>query len=130
VQVQYLKRRAEFVTNLFFGNHRRARIVGLTRVAGQDEAATARSQLPGHGRGVLIRRVSTNGMVATAIEKEGKRSPQVRQTEHIGNDEPRLDSGEMSAFFRALDCQRGQVYASWLKALLGQPDTIGSRSTA
>ncbi len=102
----------------------------LTRVAGQDQAAATRSQLPRHGWGVLFRCVSTNGMVTTAIEKECKGSIQVRQMKHIGDHEMHLNPGGVSAFFRSLHCQRSQVYAGYLKALLGQPDTIGSRSTA
>jgi hypothetical protein len=50
--------------------------------------------------------------------------------EHIGDREMHLNPGGVSAFVRPLDCQRGQVYTSYLKALLGQPNTIGSRSTA
>ena len=96
----------------------------LTRVAGQDQAAATRSQLPRHGWGVLIRCVSTNGMVTTAIEKECKGSIQVRQMEHIGDHEMHLNPGGVSAFFRLLHGQRSQVDAGYLKALLGQPDTI------
>ena len=102
----------------------------LPRVAGQDQAAAAGNQLPRHGWGVLLRRVSTNRMVTTTIEKKGKRSIQVRQMEHIGDHEMRLNPGGVSALFRSLHCQRRQVDAGYLKALLGQPDTIGSRSTA
>jgi hypothetical protein len=130
VQVPDLKRQAKFVANLFFGNHRRPRIVGLTRVAGQNQAAATSSQLPRHRRGVLFRCISTNGMVTTAIEKEFKGSIQVRQTEHIGDQEMHLNAGGVSAFFRSLDCQWSQVDTGYVKALLGQPDTIGSRATA
>jgi hypothetical protein len=69
-------------------------------------------------------------MVTTAIEKECKGSIQVWRTEYIGDNELYLNSGGMSAFFRALHCQRSQVDASYFKALLGQPDTIGPRATA
>jgi hypothetical protein len=41
----------------------------LTRVAGQDQAAAAKRQLPRHGSGVMLRRLSTNGVATTAIEK-------------------------------------------------------------
>jgi hypothetical protein len=102
VYVQDLKRYAEFVTNLFFCHHGRPRIVWLTRVAGQDEAATTRSQLPRHGRRVLIRCVSTNGMVTTAIEKECKGFTQVRQMKHIADHEMRCNPGSVSALFRSL----------------------------
>jgi hypothetical protein len=125
-----LKRFAEFVTNLFFPNDRRARIVRFTRVAGQDQTAGASSQVRSHGWGVQFRRVSTNGMVTTAIEKESKGSTQVRQLEHIGDNELHLNPGGESPFFRALHCQRSQVDARYFKALLGQPDTIGPRATA
>ena len=104
-----MKRYAEFVTNLFFRNHRWPRIVGLTRVARQDQAAAARSQLPCYGRSILIQCVSTNGMVTTAIEKELKGSIQVRQMEHIGDHETHLNPGGLSAFFRALEGMRWTV---------------------
>jgi len=69
-------------------------------------------------------------MVTAAIKKEFKASIQVRQMEHIGNHETDVNAGSVSAFFRSLQCQRSHVYAGYFKALLGQPDTIGSRSTA
>jgi hypothetical protein len=130
VQVQDLKRQAEFVTNLFFRNHRRPGIVWLARVAGQDQAAATRSQPSRHGRGVLLRCVSTNGMVTTAIEKECKSILEIRQLEHIGNHETRLHPGGVSAPFRLLYRQGSQVDTGYLKALLRQPNTIASRSTA
>ena len=61
VQVQDSKCPAQFVTNLLFCNHRRPGSVWLARVAGQNQAAAARSQLPRRGRGVLRRRGSANG---------------------------------------------------------------------
>jgi hypothetical protein len=117
-----LKRQAEFVADLVFRDDGRPRIVWLTRVAGQDQAATSSSQLPRHGWGVLLRRVSANGVVATAIEKECKGFLQVRQMEHIGDQEMHLNPGGVGSFFRSLHCQRSQVDAGYLKALLGQPD--------
>jgi hypothetical protein len=69
-------------------------------------------------------------MVTTAIEKECKVSIEVRQMEHIGGHETHLNPGGVSTFFSKLHCQRSQVDAGHLKALLGQPDTIRSRSTA
>jgi hypothetical protein len=69
-------------------------------------------------------------MVTTAIEKEIKGPIQVRQMKHIGDHEMHLDPGGLSAFFRSFHRQRSQVYAGYLKALLGQPDTIASRPTA
>jgi hypothetical protein len=104
--------------------------VGLTRVAGQDQAAATRSQLPRHRRGVLIRCVATNGMVTTAIEEECKGSIQVRQMKHVADHKTRRSPGGVSAFFRSLHGQRSHVYAGYLKALLGQPHTIRSRSAA
>jgi hypothetical protein len=130
VQVQDLKRQAKFVPNLFLRNHRRPRIVWLTRVAGQDQAAATSSQLLRHGWDVPFRRVATHGMVTTAIEKEFKGSIQLRQMEHIGDHELHLNSGGLSACFRSLDRQGSQVDPGYVKALLGQPDTIGSRPTA
>jgi hypothetical protein len=47
---------------------------------------------------------------------------------HIANHEMRRNPGGVSAFFRSHHGQRGHVYAGYLKALLGQPDTIRSRS--
>jgi hypothetical protein len=104
--------------------------VWLTRIASQDEAAATKNQLPRHRWGVPVRRVSPNGMVTTAIEKEFKGPIQVRQMEHISDHEMRLNPGGASAFFRSLYCQWSDVYPDYVKALLGQPDTIGSRSTA
>jgi hypothetical protein len=68
-------------------------------------------------------------MVTAAIEKECKGSIQLRQLQHISDQEMRLNPGGKSALFRSLHCQRRQVDTSDLKALLGQPDAIGSRST-
>jgi hypothetical protein len=82
-----------------------------------------------HRWGVLFWRVSTNSMVTTAVEKEFKGSIQIRQMEHIGNYELRLNPGCMSAFVRALNCQWSQVYANYIKTLLSQPNTIGSSPT-
>ena len=67
-----LKLQAELVTNLFFRNHWRTRIVWLTRVTGQDQAAATRSQLSRHRWSILFQCVSTNRIVTTAIEKELK----------------------------------------------------------
>jgi hypothetical protein len=85
--------------------------------------------MPCHGRGVLLRCVSTNRVVTTAIEKERKGSIEVGQIEHIGNDELRRNPGGGSALFRLLHCQRRYVDASHLEALLREPDTSDSRST-
>jgi hypothetical protein len=104
--------------------------VWLTRVAGQDQAAATRSQLLRHRRGVLFRRLSTHGMVASAIEKESKWTIQIRQMEHIGDQEMHRNAGGVSALFRSLHGQRSYVDASYVKALLGQPDTVGPRSAA
>jgi hypothetical protein len=49
---------------------------------------------------------------------------------HISDHEMHLNPGGVSAFFRLLHCQRSQVDTGYLKALLGKPDAIGSRSTA
>lgn len=130
VQVQDLKRHAKLVTNLFFRNHGRPRIVRLTRVAGQDQPAATRSQLVRDGRCVLPWCVSTNGMVTTAIEKELKRTIQFRQIQHIGDHEIRLNPGGRSAVLRLLHGQRRQVKTGHFKALLREPDTIGSRAAA
>jgi hypothetical protein len=129
-QVQDVKGRADFITDLFLGHHRRPRIVWLARVAGQDQASTASSHVPRHGWGVLVRRASTNGMVTTAIEKEFKRSIQIRQIKDIGDHEIYLNSRRASSFFRSPHGQRNDVYRGNLKTLLGQPDAIGSRATA
>lgn len=102
----------------------------LSGIAGQDQAAGTRREVPRHGRGVLVRCAATNSMVTTAIEKECKGSVQISQIEHIGDHEVNLNSGGLSAFFRLLHGQRSQIDADDFKALLGQPDTIGSRSTA
>jgi hypothetical protein len=69
-------------------------------------------------------------VVTTAIEKECKRSVQIGQLEHIGHHEMRLYSGGAGAPLRLLDCQRRQVDTSHRKALLREPDTVGSRATA
>jgi hypothetical protein len=50
--------------------------------------------------------------------------------EHIGDQKMRHNPGRVSAFFRSLHRQRSHVDTGYLKALLGQPDAIGSRSTA
>jgi hypothetical protein len=85
VQVQDVKCETELVANFLLGNHRRSRIVRLTRVAGQDQPAGACGQMPRHGWGVLCRRGPSHRMVATTVEKEVEGAIQVGQLlQHIG----------------------------------------------
>ena len=69
-------------------------------------------------------------MITTAIKKEGKRAVQLRQMQQIGDYEMGFNTSRVSAFLGSLHRQRSQVDAGYVKALLGQPDAIGSRSTA
>jgi hypothetical protein len=92
--------------------------VRLARVAGEDQAAGARSEMACHGRCVRLGCASANGVVTAAIEKESKGSGQVRQREHIGNQELRLNGSGRSAALRLLDCQRRKVDSGYVKTLL------------
>ena len=68
-------------------------------------------------------------MVTTAIEKECKRSIQLRQIQHIADHEIRRDSGGLSALFRSLHGQRRHVDAGYLKAARANVAGIGPLTT-
>src|SRR6185436_7056780 len=69
-------------------------------------------------------------MVTAPVEEEGKRSREVRQLEHIGDRKMGLHPGPPRPLLSLLHRQRCQVDPGDLKALLSQPDTVGSRATA
>jgi hypothetical protein len=69
-------------------------------------------------------------VVTAAIEEECKWTAQFGQIKHVGGNELRLNPGGASALFRSFHSQWRQVDADCLKALLGQPHAIRSRSTA
>ena len=85
VEVQDFKLCAEFVAELFFGDYRRAGVVRLAGVAGQDQAVGAGSELPRYCRGVLLRCVAADGVVTAAIEEEAEAVSLVGQMEHVGD---------------------------------------------
>jgi hypothetical protein len=130
VQVENLKRQAEFLTQLFLGDDRRARIVWFAGIAGEDQAATTRNHIARYGRGVLPRRVATHGVVATPVEKECEGAAKVGQVEHVGDGEMRLDASCAGALFRLLHRAWSHVDTRYIEALLSEPDTVCARSAA
>src|SRR5690606_16766218 len=129
-QVEDLERQAQLVAKLLFGDDRRARLVWLARVAGQDETASAGGQVPRDSGRVRLGRAAPDGMVAAAIEKESERAVQFGKREHVRGEELGLDAGRLRALAGLLDRQRRHVDASDGEALLREPNTIGTGPAA